>query len=139
MCLSGKTRAEIEEALINKSREDLLDLIHRLVSFENLLTAREIAEASHIPRRLVLGDMRAGRFVDPIHGAGYFSRSAQSFRVSSSAANAWRASFFVPVRALPSGKKYPRADIGVGGKNSAQNGDQDSAPDQGNERERDAA
>jgi hypothetical protein len=97
MRLEGKTRAEIAEALAGKDREALIELIYRLVTFERLLTAREIAEASHINKRDVLADMKAGRFVDPIFGTGFFCRAANSFRVSASAANAWRRSFFVRV------------------------------------------
>jgi hypothetical protein len=37
-----------------------------------LLTARQIAEASGVVKGHVLADMKAGRFVDPIFGAGFF-------------------------------------------------------------------
>jgi hypothetical protein len=107
MKLTGKTRAELAAALAGLDRQALLDLVFSLVSFERLLTAREIAEATHCNKRDVLADMKAGRFVDPIFGAGFFCRAANSFRVSASAANAWRRSFFVPVRrrdAIPTQK-----------------------------------
>jgi hypothetical protein len=48
-------------------------------------------------RRDVLADMKAGRFVCPIHGRGFFCRASNSLRVTAAAANAWRRSFFVPV------------------------------------------
>jgi hypothetical protein len=98
MKLVGKTRAELSLALAGLDREALLDVVFSLVTFERLLTAREIAQATHCNKRDVLADMKAGRFVDPIFGAGFFCRAANSFRVSASAANAWRRSFFVPIR-----------------------------------------
>jgi hypothetical protein len=58
-------------------------------------TAREIAEAEGCNKRDVLADMKAGRFVDPIFGAGFFCRARNSFRVTGSAVKAWRQSFFV--------------------------------------------
>lgn len=124
MRLSGKTRREIETALSDKSRAELLDVIHSLVTFERLLTAREIAEASHVDKRTVLADMHAGRFEDQIFGAGFFCRGSKSFRVSASAANRWRESFFVRVRdALPSHKKDSQPDAIAAEKNNApQNG-----------------
>jgi hypothetical protein len=64
-----------------------------------LVSAREIAEASKMSRRDVLADMKTGKFVDPIFGAGFFCRASNSLRVSASAANAWRKSFFVSVSA----------------------------------------
>ncbi len=102
MQLTSKTRAEIDALLRERSRGELVDLIFSLVTFERLLTAREIADASHVAKRDILADMRAGRFVDPIFGAGFFCRAGNSLKVSASAANAWRASFFVPVPAADS-------------------------------------
>jgi len=97
MKLAAKTRCELDTLLQSKSRTELIDLIFRLTTFERLLTAREIAEASHMSKRDVLRDMKAGCFEDPIFGRGFFCRAANSLRVSASAANAWRGSFFVSV------------------------------------------
>jgi hypothetical protein len=98
MSLAGKSRNELAASLAGADRDALLDLIFSLVTFERLITAREIAEATHCNKRDVLADMKAGRFVDPIFGAGFFCRASNSFRVSVSAANAWRRSFFVRSR-----------------------------------------
>jgi hypothetical protein len=105
MRLAGKTREELSAALADKKRAELVELIYRLTTFEHHLTAREIADATHCRRRDVLADMRAGRFVDPIFGSGFFCRSENSLRVSASAANAWREQFFVPVDSIPADKK----------------------------------
>ena len=139
MRLTGKTRREIETSLSEKTREQLLDLIHNLVTFERLLTAREIAEASHVDKRTVLADMHAGGFVDPIFGAGFFCRGSKSFRVSATAANAWRESFFVRItgngssrtesipahkkeraESIAALKKEPPSENGVTGKKAEQ-------------------
>lgn len=98
-----RTRAELEECLRGKSRAQLVDLIFSLVTFEQLLTAREIAAASHMSKRDVLAAMKAGRFVDPMFGPGFFCRASNSLRVSASAANAWRESFFVRIPGNGSG------------------------------------
>jgi len=97
--LNGKTRDEIEAALTEKTRAQLLDLIHELATFDRLLTAGQVAACTRKNKREVLAAMKAGRFVDPIFGAGFFCLAANSFRVSITAANAWRRSFFVPVDA----------------------------------------
>lgn len=108
MKLAGKTRTEVETALAGKSRAELVELVFSLVTFERLLTSREIAEASHVAKRDVIRAMRAGGFVDPIFGRGFFCRAGNSLRVSATAANAWRQTFFVPVASrdsIPGHKK----------------------------------
>ena len=105
MKLTGKTREELAAALSGRTRGELVELIFSLVSFERLLSASEIAAASKMSRRDVLADMKAGRFVDPVFGAGFFCRASNSLKVSASAANAWRRSFFVPADSLPPLKK----------------------------------
>jgi hypothetical protein len=110
--LSGKTRDELASILADKPHAELVELIYRLVTFERLLTAREIADASHVSRNDVLADMKAGRFVDPIFGPGFFCRGI-GFRVTTTAANHWREGFFVRPgdgAALPSEKK-PRTEM----------------------------
>jgi hypothetical protein len=108
--LSGKTRAELISILADKPHAELVELIYRLVTFERLLTAREIADASHVSRNDVLEDMKAGRFVDPIFGPGFFCRGI-GFRVTTSAANQWREGFFIRPGALPSEKKGVQTDV----------------------------
>lgn len=107
--LIGRTRGEIERALAGKSREELLDLIYRLVTFEPLLTARQIANTCHVAKRDVLREITQGKFVDPVLGPGFFTRGGNSKKVTISAANAWRASYFVPVS--PSAHKICRSDF----------------------------
>jgi hypothetical protein len=119
MRLNGKTRAELESCLSDKTRAELVDLIFSLVSFDRLLTAREIAEASHVAKRDVIQAMRAGAFVDPMFGRGFFCRAAHSLRVTVSAANAWRRSFFVPV-AVPPYKKESTLQTDFSAGNSGQ-------------------
>ena len=117
MRLAGKTRAELSTLLAGKSQAELVELIFRLVTFEPLLGAREIAEASHVSRNEVLEEMKQGRFIDPIFGAGFFCR-AHALRVTTSAANAWRRGFFVSAgsaaRAIPSNKNAPPDPPGIG-------------------------
>jgi len=128
--LTGKTYDEISAALAQASRDDLVRLVFSLVTLEKLLTPAQIARESQVPRRDVLADMRAGRFTDPIFGRGFFCRASKSFRISASAVNAWRATWFVAVRraAIPAEKKSaPVASssppvIGVGGTKTGQNG-----------------
>lgn len=119
MTLTGKTRAELDAVLADKSRAELVDVIFSLVTFERLLTAREIAEASHVAKRDVIADMRAGRFADPLHGRGFFCRSGNSLRVSAAAANAWRRSFFVPVAVPLCKNKGSASEIGASAGNPA--------------------
>jgi hypothetical protein len=97
MMLRGKTREQIEHALHGKDRSQLIDIIFFLATFEPLLTVREIADASHVSKRDVLEAIKRGEFNEPMLGAGFFCRGKKSLRVSRSAANAWRRSFFVRV------------------------------------------
>lgn len=121
MQLHGKTRAELATALRVKSRDELLELIYRLTTFEHLLGPREIAEATGCDKRAVIRDMQAGRFADPIYGPGFFYRGSTSMKVSSAAANAWRASFFVPVPLIPADKKNAgQREIGFAAKKAQQ-------------------
>jgi hypothetical protein len=103
--LSGKTRDEVAGALAGFDREQLITLVHSLVTLDRLYTAKQIAEAEGCNKRDVLADMKAGRFIDPIFGAGFFVRARNSFRVTGSAVRAWRRSSFVRARdAIPAGK-----------------------------------
>jgi hypothetical protein len=96
--LTGKSRDEIAERLKDATREELVDVIFALASYDRMLTARQIAEAEQIDRRAVLADMKAGRFVDPVFGPCFFARASNSFRVTAASANAYRRLFLVPVR-----------------------------------------
>jgi hypothetical protein len=92
MNLRGKTREEIELKLVNKSRSELIDLIHSLVTVEILLKPTEIAARSCINKRAVLRDIRAGRLGD------YFCRAENSIAVPISGVNAWRQRFIVRIK-----------------------------------------
>jgi hypothetical protein len=125
MKLSGKSREEIAAALAGADRDRLIDLIYELSIFERLMTSGEIARHSRIDVREVIADMRAGRFVDPIHGRGFFSRARNSLKVSVSAANRWRREWFVPreLRSIPAKKNGARSsEIGLVGENAGQKG-----------------
>ena len=93
MNLRGKTREEIELKLVNKSRSELIDLIHSLVTVEILLKPADIAGRSCLSRRAVLRDIRAGKF------GPYFCRAENSIAVPASGVNRWRRTFLVPVDA----------------------------------------
>jgi hypothetical protein len=126
MKLESKSYSEVAQALAGKSREQLIDLIYELSMLERLMTSREIAKASRIHVREVLADMRAGRFVDPIHGRGFFSRARNSFKVSVSAANRWRREWFVPreLCSIPVKKNGADPQIDVRRENVRQKGDE---------------
>jgi hypothetical protein len=122
-----QTRAELDVAMQGKTRGELLDVIFSLMALDRLMSARQIAEASGVSKRDVLAAMKAGAFVDPLFGRGFFCRASNSLRVSARAANAWRRSFFVPV--LPAvdsitghKKESAASEIGLGGKNAGQMG-----------------
>ena len=91
--LFGKTREEIEKQLAGKSRGELLDLIHSLVTVEPLLKPAEIAARSCLNKRAVLRDIRDGKFGD------YYCRAENSIAVPASGVNRWRNGFRVPANA----------------------------------------
>jgi hypothetical protein len=91
MILRGKTREQLETALARKSRSELLDLIHSLVTVEQLLKPAEIAARSCLNKRAVLRDIRDGKFGD------YYCRAENSIAVPASGVNEWRRRFRVPV------------------------------------------
>src|SRR6476660_10037149 len=90
MNLRGKTREQLGAALANKSRSELLDLIHSLVTVEQLLKPAEIAARSCLNKRAVLRDIRDGKFGD------YFCRAENSIAVPASGVNQWRNNLRVP-------------------------------------------
>jgi len=87
--LHGKTREQIEAALADKSRSELLDLIHALVTVEQLLKPSEIAARSCLNKRAVLRDIRDGKFGD------YYVRAENSIAIPASGINQWRNRFRV--------------------------------------------
>ncbi len=89
MNLRGKTREQLEAALTNKSRSDLLDLIFSLVTVEQLFKPSEIAARSRLNKRAVLSDIREGKF------GPYFCRAENSIAVPASGVNQWRRRFLV--------------------------------------------
>jgi hypothetical protein len=92
MHLQGKTREQLETALRHKSRDELLDLIHSLVTVEQFLKPAEIAERSCLNKRAVLRDIRDGKFGD------YYRRAENSLAVPLSGVNRWRRKFCVPAK-----------------------------------------
>jgi hypothetical protein len=99
MKLRGKTREQLEVALAHKSRSELLDLIHSLVTVEQLLKPAEIAARSCLNKRAVLRDIRDGKFGD------YFCRAENSIAVPASGVNKWRSNFRVPAKANQEAQK----------------------------------
>ena len=99
MNLRGKTREEIELKLAHKSRSELLDLIHSLVSVEVHLKASEIAARAGINKRAVLRDIRDGKF------GPYIARADNSLLIPTSGVNRWLARFRVSVSEGPNGRE----------------------------------
>jgi hypothetical protein len=92
MNLRGKTREQLETALAHKSRSELIDLIHSLVTVEQLLKPAEIAARSCLNKRAILRDIRDGKFGD------YYCRAENSIAVPASGVNKWRSNFRVPAK-----------------------------------------
>ena len=92
MNLRGKTREQLEVALRHKSRPELIDLIHSLLTVEQLLKPAEIASRSCLNKRAVLRDIRDGKFGD------YFCRAENSIAIPVSGVNKWRSNFRVPAK-----------------------------------------
>jgi hypothetical protein len=90
MKLRGKTREQLEAALAQRSRPELIDLIYSLVTVEQLLKPAEIAARSCLNKRAVLRDIRDGKFGD------YYCRAENSIAVPASGVNKWRNNFRVP-------------------------------------------
>ena len=90
--LFGRTREEIEKQLAGKSRAELLDLIHSLVTVEQLLKPAEIAARSCLNKRAVLRNIRDGKFGD------YYVRAENSIAVPASGVHQWRNKFRVPAK-----------------------------------------
>jgi len=87
--LAGKTREQLETALAHKSRSELIDLVHSLVTVEQLFKPAEIAARSCLNKRAVLRDIRDGKFGD------YYCRAENSIAVPASGVNQWRNRFRV--------------------------------------------
>src|SRR5262245_30901745 len=89
MNLRGKTHEQLEVTLANKSRSELIGLIHSLVSVEQLFKPAEIAARSCLNKRAVLRDVRDGKFGD------YYVRAENSIAIPASGVNQWRNRFRV--------------------------------------------
>jgi hypothetical protein len=92
MNLSGKNREQIDQALRDKSRHELIDIICSLSTVEQHFKAAEIASRSGMTKRTVLADIHKGRF-----NGEYYKRAGNQVTVSASGVNAWRRSFRVEV------------------------------------------
>ena len=90
--LGGKTLEQLEVALADMSRSQLIGLIHSLVTVEQLLKPSEIAARSRLNKRAVLRDIRDGKFGD------YYCRAENSLAVPLSGVNKWRRTFRVPAK-----------------------------------------
>ncbi len=90
--LKGKTREQIEAALVGKSRSELIDVIYSMATVEQLLKPSEIAARSCINKRAVLRDIRDGLFGD------YYCRAENSISVPASGVHEWLRSFCVHVK-----------------------------------------
>ena len=85
----GKTREQLEVALRHKSRAELIDVIHSLVTVEQLLKPSEIASRSCVNKRAILRDVRDGKF------GPYYCRAENSIAIPASGVNEWRNRFLV--------------------------------------------
>jgi len=92
MKLHGKTREQIQAALVNKSRCELIDVIFSLATVEQWFKPSEIAARSCLNKRAVLKDIRDGKF------GPYYCRADNSISVPANGVNKWRRAFLVPVR-----------------------------------------
>jgi hypothetical protein len=81
--------AELE----GKSRVELYEIIVSLRTVEPLFSAQQVALRSKMNVRDVRKAINEGKL-----GGGFFCWGANSKKVSASAVNAWRQSFFVSVR-----------------------------------------
>lgn len=102
MKLSGKSREEIERALVGKTRAELLDIIVSMATVEQHFRPSEVAARSAMTKRTILADIHAGRF-----NGEYFKRSENQITVSASGVNAWRNQFRVIVGAATDGAGCP--------------------------------
>jgi hypothetical protein len=99
MTLRGKTREQLEAALAQKSRAELIDLVQSLVTVEQLFKPAEITARSCLNKRAVLRDIRDGKFGD------YYCRAENSIAVPASGVNKWRNSFRVPANGNQEAKR----------------------------------
>ena len=76
------------------------------------MTPSEVAAKERRDKRDVVRDFKAGQYVDPLLGAGYFALAFNSIRVSASAVNARRGKWFVPA-AIATHKKKTNGRIPV--------------------------
>jgi len=95
MNLRGKSREQVDAALTNKSRSELIDLIYSLVTVEQLLKPAEIAARSCLNKRAVLRAIRNGEL------GSYYVRAENSIAVPASGVNQWRSNFRVPAKPKP--------------------------------------
>jgi len=121
MNFAGKTREQIEVALANKSRSDLLDVIYSLSTVEQWFKPSEIAARSCINKRAVLRDIRDGKFGD------FYCRAENSIAVSASGVNEWRRRFRVPVNAEKANAQSTIQNLAAPGEKGRHNNGQSSS------------
>jgi hypothetical protein len=81
--LRGKTREEIEQKLVHKTREELIDMIHSLVSLEIHYRPSEIAQRTGLNKRRILRAIKEGNLTP------YLALADNALRVPISAVNTW--------------------------------------------------
>jgi hypothetical protein len=85
MNLIGKTRAQIESALRNKDRPELLDLIFELSTMEPHFSVSQVARARKVSRNTILEKIRS-REIPRVHRP-----LKNSLRIPVSAIHEWDA------------------------------------------------
>jgi hypothetical protein len=60
MNLVGKSKEQIEQATRHKRREELVEIIYRLATFEPMFKPQEIAENRRMSKRVVIGLIKRG-------------------------------------------------------------------------------
>ena len=94
MNFRDKTREQIQQALRHKSRDDLVNLIHALSTLEQLYKPSEIAARTHVSKRAILRDLRAGKFGE------YYCRAENSLLIPASGVQRWLEQFKVSERKI---------------------------------------
>src|SRR5689334_17338684 len=89
MHLTGKTRGQLEALLGDKSKSELIDLVHSLVSLEPHLRPSEVARRAGLNKRFVLKALRTGDL------SPYLALADNSLRIPISAVDRWLSRFRV--------------------------------------------
>ena len=88
--LRGKTREQLERLLQDKTRSELIDLVHSLLTVEQLFKPGEISARTHVNKRAILRDLRDGKFGD------YYCRAENSVLIPASGVQKWLNRYKIP-------------------------------------------